>query len=211
LEELADSAARRARRRLRALRRSSRTRDSLRLPEHWLTERVNCRKHVSIGLNPPCVRLFGTSWPSSHRTRFGHPRGPSNIALLTPQRSGTDRGPGPLVGALRNAIFALGFAFTFCGGGRLPKPAGRSTAVMVVDLSGSPVRRVPSSLRSLHRPVPVTEGSVTRNINKTGVRFWTDCCGATPKRNSFVNSRRAVHAAVARIPNGKALRCFRRR
>jgi hypothetical protein len=28
--------------------------------------------------------------------------------------------------------------------------------------------------RSRHRPVPVTEGSLTKNLNKTGVRFWTD-------------------------------------
>ena len=29
--------------------------------------------------------------------------------------------------------------------------------------------------RSRHRPVAVTEGSRTRNLNKTGVRLWSDC------------------------------------
>jgi hypothetical protein len=28
--------------------------------------------------------------------------------------------------------------------------------------------------RSLHRPVAVTEGSATRNLNEIGVRLWTD-------------------------------------
>jgi len=30
-------------------------------------------------------------------------------------------------------------------------------------------------LRSLHRPVAVVDGSVTKNVNKTGVRLWTGC------------------------------------
>jgi hypothetical protein len=29
--------------------------------------------------------------------------------------------------------------------------------------------------RSLHRPLASTDGSSTRNLNKIGVRFWTDC------------------------------------
>ena len=31
--------------------------------------------------------------------------------------------------------------------------------------------------RSRHLPVAVTEGSLTRNVNEIGVRFWTDCSG----------------------------------
>jgi hypothetical protein len=30
--------------------------------------------------------------------------------------------------------------------------------------------------RSRQRPVAVTEGSLTNNLNKNGVRFWTDRC-----------------------------------
>ena len=29
--------------------------------------------------------------------------------------------------------------------------------------------------RSRHLPLAVTEGSLTRNLNKTGVRLWTGC------------------------------------
>ena len=29
--------------------------------------------------------------------------------------------------------------------------------------------------RSRHRPVAATEGSLTRKVNKTGVRLWSDC------------------------------------
>jgi hypothetical protein len=33
---------------------------------------------------------------------------------------------------------------------------------------------------SLHRPVAVTEGSLTRTLNETGVRLWTDCSIGPP-------------------------------
>jgi hypothetical protein len=39
--------------------------------------------------------------------------------------------------------------------------------------------RHPIVPRSLHRPVAVTEGSLTENPNKTGVRFWTEDAGNT--------------------------------
>ena len=38
-------------------------------------------------------------------------------------------------------------------------------------MANSPHLRLP---RSRHRPVTVTEGSPSRNFNKTGVRLWTD-------------------------------------
>jgi len=48
-----------------------------------------------------------------------------------------------------------------------------------VNLASGAVRRVnpvlqrPYRLRSLHLPVAPTDGSLTRNLNKTRVRLWT--------------------------------------
>ena len=36
-------------------------------------------------------------------------------------------------------------------------------------------RRDDNLPRSRHRPVAVTEGNRTRNLNRSGVRLWTDC------------------------------------
>jgi hypothetical protein len=53
--------------------------------------------------------------------------------------------------------------------------AGRSVRVahQVVKLPSSSVPSHPP--RSFHRPVAVTLGSLTENLNKTGVRLGTDC------------------------------------
>jgi hypothetical protein len=45
--------------------------------------------------------------------------------------------------------------------------------------------REPILPRSFHLPVAVTDGSRTRNLNKNGVRFWTDCIG---QREMMTNS-----------------------
>ena len=53
----------------------------------------------------------------------------------------------------------------------------------------------PTALRSLHLPVAVTEGSLTENLNKTGVRLWT----AFPleRKRERHRSRKELQAAVA--------------
>jgi hypothetical protein len=54
--------------------------------------------------------------------------------------------------------------------------------------------------RSRHRPVIVTDGSLTENVNKTGVRLWTGC---SLDRHSEVRSRDALdtiaHGAIAKL------------
>ena len=47
--------------------------------------------------------------------------------------------------------------------------------------------------RSFHRPRASTEGSLTENINKTGVRFWTDCAGRIAGTLSFLDARLAAN------------------
>ena len=44
---------------------------------------------------------------------------------------------------------------------------------------------------SLHLPVAVTEGSLTEKLNKTGVRFWTDCSNADFVWAGVNNQRKA--------------------
>ena len=45
------------------------------------------------------------------------------------------------------------------------------------------VQRCPILPRSRHLPVVVTEGSLTRNINKYRVRLWTDSSWPMPWTN----------------------------
>ncbi len=49
--------------------------------------------------------------------------------------------------------------------------AGTATRDISVESDYRPSR--PSLLRSLHRPVASVEGSLIKNVNKTGVRLWT--------------------------------------
>jgi hypothetical protein len=53
--------------------------------------------------------------------------------------------------------------------------------------------------RSLHRPVAVVEGSLTRKANEIGVRLWTDCSahGLVAARAGPVQR---VHEALTRLP-----------
>ena len=50
-------------------------------------------------------------------------------------------------------------------------------------------RRHPFPL-SLHLPVAPTEGSVARNLNKTGVRLWTACSGEMGRNPALLDARR---------------------
>ena len=41
--------------------------------------------------------------------------------------------------------------------------------------SATEFRRYGAPSHSLHRPVAVTDGCFTRNLNNTGVRLWAEC------------------------------------
>ncbi len=72
------------------------------------------------------------------------------------------------------------------GGNDLVRPdagAGEKTHIWEVRAlygtsysdSGRPLSSVTHLPRSRHLPIASTEGSRTRNLNKIGVRLWTDC------------------------------------
>jgi len=83
---------------------------------------------------------------------------------------------------------------------------------------------------SRHRPVAVVEGSLTKNVNKTGVRLWTDpttetmaratadhCMGAQslrPRplrlRNRRLESAAPKRLQSVRVPNGSNERRYSR-
>jgi hypothetical protein len=50
--------------------------------------------------------------------------------------------------------------------------AGTATRDISAEADYRPSR--PSLPRSLHRPVAVVDGSLTKNTNRIGVRLWTD-------------------------------------
>ena len=52
---------------------------------------------------------------------------------------------------------------------------------MVSDLIGSCGHLRPILPRSRHLPAGLDRGKLPENLNKIGVRFWTDCSGADPQ------------------------------
>ena len=47
--------------------------------------------------------------------------------------------------------------------------------------------------RFRHRPVAVTDGSLTENLNKTVVRLWTDPSGQMGRNSALSTRHGAVH------------------
>jgi hypothetical protein len=64
--------------------------------------------------------------------------------------------------------------FGIPGGSRLHRAPGRKRDHPGEVVRGPTLHAFCILPRSLHRPVAVTEGSLTENTNKTGVRLWTD-------------------------------------
>jgi hypothetical protein len=59
-------------------------------------------------------------------------------------------------------------------------------------VTGSRPHSLSTLPRSLHRPVAVTDGSFSSNLNKTGVRLWTDHAMAARPGASIQGSRNSV-------------------